>query len=335
MPPGCNIFIVRTPFQLFNAIEGKNRFHADENNLLLIIDNGNRSNMEQINSVLECDDCWGKTITLELNTRKQKMLYQFLYSWLIDELAKTTINNIYIAQYRNLTAHIINNVKSKSITLFDDGNNIFRTIDFMDKSKSKRYKFARKAIDLMWRRKTSTDFIYDAKIFTLFDLVGYKNIKNEVIHNCYKYFKSQIGRLSRSEDVYFIGSKVIGNGFSKDTFEKLLKGVILHYRENGKGLVYVPHRYEDVAYLEELSNEMNFSVSKFTTIIEYEFIKRNVLPCNISTFRSTAVDTLHLIFGSEVEVFRCPLKEVNMNKRAEFELVYQNFMNKNYQMVSV
>jgi len=32
-----NVFLAQTPFQLFNAVEAKNRFHLNQKNILIII----------------------------------------------------------------------------------------------------------------------------------------------------------------------------------------------------------------------------------------------------------------------------------------------------------
>ena len=231
MTTNCNIFIVRTPFQLFNAIEAKNRFHAEDENILLIIDNGNKSNMAQIRRVMKCDSSWQETIQLPLFKRRHKLFYQFLYRQTIRQLTNRLVSDVYFAQYRNLTAHIINRIKPESITLFDDGNSIFNTIEFLKKRKSKKYQPLRKVIDFTMCKKTEIDFIYEAKIFTIFDIVGLDLLRNEVVQNKYTYFKGLIGNLERTNDVYFIGSKVVENGFSKKLFKELMQIVVLHYKD--------------------------------------------------------------------------------------------------------
>ncbi|MBD3808716.1 MAG: hypothetical protein IE880_08395, partial [Epsilonproteobacteria bacterium] len=48
-----NLFLVQTPFQLFNAVEAKNRFHLNQKNILIIIHKGNQKNLDQIKKILE------------------------------------------------------------------------------------------------------------------------------------------------------------------------------------------------------------------------------------------------------------------------------------------
>lgn len=132
-----NIFLVQTPFQVFNAIEAKQRFHKDEYNILIIIDKGNTKNKYQIDFILEKNYNWDKVITIPFYTRTHKLFYPLIYKK--DKSAKKikNINNIYVALYRNISAHIINSLNYKNITLFDDGNNIFKTIKFLNEKRQK------------------------------------------------------------------------------------------------------------------------------------------------------------------------------------------------------
>ena len=52
VPMKTNLFIVFTPFQLFNVLEAKNRFHKNDNNILLFIDKGNPKNKAQVDYIL-------------------------------------------------------------------------------------------------------------------------------------------------------------------------------------------------------------------------------------------------------------------------------------------
>jgi hypothetical protein len=60
-----NLFLVQTPFQLFNAIEAKNRFHPNDKNILIIIHKGQQKNMEQIHEILDYDNEWFEVIYID------------------------------------------------------------------------------------------------------------------------------------------------------------------------------------------------------------------------------------------------------------------------------
>lgn len=330
-----NLFLVQTPFQLFNAIEAKNRFHHDEKNILIIIDKGKQKNLEQINKILDYDNEWFKIVQIEFVTKLQRLLYPLFIRSIIDKLNSLKINNIYVALYRNIAAHIINSVKYEKSIIYDDGNNIFKTISFLNNNKKKSFHFFRKMISTLVFRKTDIDFIYKSTIFTLFDISLFENIRNEVVQNDFSYFKTKIKNLQKEEDVFFIGSRMIDNGISKDIFESSLKNVVEYYRTVNINVIYVPHRYEDIEYLGSLSKELKFILTPFSSIIEFEFIMKGIDPSKVSTFRSTAVDTLKIIYNTDVRIFKIGLDKIEKTKQEEFKLVYRNFENKKYDLESI
>lgn len=330
-----NLFLVQTPFQLFNTIEAKNRFHAKEKNILLIIYKGNQKNYDQMKMILDYDNEWFNVIEIDFFSKIQKFFYPILIKSIIDKLNTYKINNIYVALYRNIAAHIVNSVEHNNTIIYDDGNNIFKTINFINKSQKKSFPFLRKMISIVSRRKTEVNFLYDCKIFTLFDISSFKALKNEIIENDFSYFKSKIENLKKEENVFFIGSRMIDNGISKDVFEASLEKVVKFYRVKNKKVIYVPHRYEDIKYLDSLSQKLKFILTPFSSIIEFEFIMKGIDPSEVSTFRSTAVDTLHIIYNPEVRIFKIGLDKIEKSKREEFTLVYRNFENKKYEIESI
>lgn len=330
-----NIFLVQTPFQLFNAIEAKNRFDKNEKNILILINRGKEKNLDQIKKILEYDSEWFDLIQIDFYTKIQKLFYPLLIKNIINKLNAYTIDKIYVALYRNISAHIINSVHHQNSIIYDDGNNMFKTIEFLDKSKKKSFSYFRKMISVLLLRKTDINFIYKSTIFTLFDISEFKKISNPIIHNDFSYFKSKIKNLKKEKNVFFIGSRMIDNGISKDIFESSLKKVVEFYRVVNKNVIYVPHRYEDIEYLESLSKKLKFVLTPFSSIIEFEFIIKGINPNEVSTFRSTAVDTLKIIYNAKIMIFKINLDKIEKNKQEEFKLVYNNFKNKKYDIKSI
>jgi hypothetical protein len=268
-------------------------------------------------------------------TRVQKLFYPVLIKSIIKKLNSLQINTIYVALYRNIAAHIINSVKHENTVIYDDGNNIFKTIDFLDKNKKKSFQFFRKIISVLFLRKTGIDFIYESTLFTLFDISLFKNIKNKIIQNDFSYFKTRIQNLKKEEDVFFIGSRMIDNGISREVFEASLEKVVKFYKKRNKNVKYVPHRYENLEYLDGLSHKLNFLLTPFSSIIEFEFIMKGIDPSEVATFRSTAVDTLKIIYNTKVMIFKIEFNQIDKNKQDEFKLVYKNFENKKYEIESI
>lgn len=330
-----NLFLVQTPFQLFNAIEAKNRFHSNEKNILIIIYKGQQKNLDQIHKILDYDSEWFEVIQIDFVTKIQRFLYPILINNMIKKLNRFKINTIYVALYRNIAAHIINSVKHEDTVIYDDGNNIFKTINFLDNNKKKSFQVFRKIISVLLLRKTDIGFIYKSTIFTLFDISLFQNIKNKIIQNDFSYFKTKIRSLEKEEDVFFIGSRIIDNGISRDVFEVSLEKVVKFYKEINKNVKYVPHRYEDIEYLDKLSQKLKFILTPFSSIIEFEFIMKGIDPSEVATFRSTAVDTLKIIYNPKVRIFKIGLDKIDKNKQEEFKLVYKNFENKKYEIKSI
>lgn len=328
-----NIFIIRTPFQLFNVIEAKNRFHKNEKNFLIIIDNKHPKNMGQIQELLLFDKKWFKIINIPFNLKYQKLFYNFLYSGLIATLKSYNVSNLYLAQYRNISAHIANSISAKKITLFDDGNNMLKTLNFLNNKEEKKYKYFRLVSNYLTGKKHSIDFINHAAIFTLFDTSKYNNLTNQIIFNNYSYFKSHLSLLKNTNCLYFIGSKVIDNGISKEIFEIYLNKILKYCHQNNYNLTYIPHRYEDINYLSLLSKQLNFNLTPFSNIIEFEFFRLGNLPKTVATFRSTGVDTLNSIYNSNVIVFKFSSDQISKSKLNELSLVYDSFIKKSYQIV--
>jgi len=325
-----NLFVVQTPFQLFNAVEAKNRFHLNQKNILIIIHKGNYKNLDQIMKILDYDSGWTEVIKIDFFTKIQKLFYPINAKSILNRLNTLKIDTIYVALYRNLAAHIVNSIKHNKTVLFDDGNSILKTINFLNQKKEKKYFFLRKVFAILLLRKSDIYFIYNIKIFTLFDLSSFKNITNEIIKNDFSYFKTKIKNLTKEEDVFLIGSRMIKNGISKETFESSLIYVVNYYRAINKRVYYVPHRYEDNEYLKILSEKYLFILSPFSSIVEFEFISKGIDPTEVATFRSTAVDTLNLIYNTNVKVFKIALDKIENDKKSEFELVYKNFENRRY-----
>jgi hypothetical protein len=62
---------------------------------------------------------------------------------------------------------------------------------------------------------------------------------------------------------------------------------------------------------------------------------KGIDPSEVATFRSTAVDTLQIIYNPEIRIFKIGLERIAKNKEEEFSLVYKNFSNKGYEMEEV
>ena len=118
-----NIFFTRTPFQLFNAIEAKNRFHSKDYNILVYLyDKNNKIDKIQFENLITKTD-WNQIINYALTSISRIFFYK-LYHY----FDKKYIDTIYTGSYMPLINFYINRLKPNNITNIDDGQNTFLVI---------------------------------------------------------------------------------------------------------------------------------------------------------------------------------------------------------------
>ena len=91
---------------------------------------------------------------------------------------------------------------------------------------------------------------------------------------------------------------------------------------------YCAHRYEPDRLLTEIG-ALGFETVRHDTILENVFFKTGQKPAEISTLRSTALDTLAQLYGITPRVFSFDLDRINgVEKKFEFERLIQDYKNR-------
>lgn len=312
-----NIFISRTPLQLFNCIEVRDRFHFSENNFLFCV------YKKEIDSRLMktlLDGAWNKVMFIDLNMFSQQ-LYPIVLSSSLKNVGK--VKNCYLGLPKHLGAHIVNSVSPENVTFVDDGNEIFKIANSIVTGEYE------KQYSVPWRKrilgmKTSLKYCESALFFTMFNLEGFFP-KDRILRNDYRCFKKRISLIEHTDDVWFIGSNILGQYITeKQTFVKYLEKVRHYY--SGRNLYYAPHRYEDLAWLSRVASDLDIELVTSETILENAFLKKARIPKEIATFRSTALDTLAMLYNTSSCVFSINPEDLNSEEhKTEFSRLYSDY----------
>lgn len=320
-----NLFIIFTPFQLFNALEAKNRFHSHEHNILLFINKGNAKNKAQIDYILS-QNTFSEIHELNYISQSDKLFNIKKINQLLARFKP--VQSVYVALFRNIAAHCINTLQPEKVVILDDGNRTLRVVsDFFSarqKNESKRF------IDALFGKKTDLSFIYRACFFSIYPQIAQQ--VPDFIHNDYRCTQALNQHLPTQAQSFIIGSKLIGDTLSQADFEKIVTAICQH---DDREKIYLPHRHEDIEYLENLGQRLGFKVLVLPSILEYSLAGLGYRPEMLYSIRSTAADTLHRLYHIPVTIFQPDVSMIVPEKRQELALVYKHYQAQHYSMVEV
>lgn len=323
-----HLFIVRTPLQLFNAIEARKRFHKEDVNILFY--QYQRMVDKRLMENLIITSEWDEVIAYPLTWSRRVFLPFYLNSMMEKH---HNIQNCYVGVFNSIVNLFINRVNPQKIVILDDGTKTLGIANNIAKGdvnrKENRLKTLRNKIFNLDR-----SYIYKASFFTIYSLKNYA-INNEIILNDYREFREGLERCEKKEVVYFIGTnlkeKILS---SEEAFEKNLQKVLAYYKD--KKFIYILHRYESLPYLQNLAERYKFEAVKFENILEVEIAKAGFIPVEFATFGSSAIETLPLLFSqSDYRVFKIEAEDILAKKQLAMKSVYENFQSKGYEVIAL
>ena len=323
-----SISLIRTPFQLFNCIEAISQFNKNGHNILICIykNEVDKNLFEEILKEL----LWEKVYFFRLNSFN-RVFYPFILTNILKKYKN--IEFCFFGLITSYIVHCVNQIKAKNNILIDDGNETFLIANNI-KNNNYENKFSTSFINRMLRKKFNLDFINELKIFTFFDLNSY-SLNNEVIKNDYKNFKKLIDNLPEDNEIFFIGSNLINNYIKKEYFEEILRNTIKYF--NNYKIIYIPHRYEDMDYLEKLSIQYGFELKKFSTILELAIFQYKKKPLGLITIRSTALETLGYLYNIKflnvIELDKTKL--LKESQILEYTNLYKNYIEKEIPLIKL
>lgn len=307
-----NLFVVRTPLQLFNAIEARDRLHVGECNALLM-QYGSEVDRELMDGLL--DGGWQM-----LQRYSFTGLRKYLYPWLLAPWLRKMgrLQALYIGLITHLPLHVANFCAPQSLRLLDDGNEILLIVRRLEEI---RHKPPRRRCWREWLfgRRLDTGVLASISAFSIYDTeaLGLPRLAND-----YRMFRQHVRALPVRRCTVFIGSNLVGNYFKSEAeFLQVLSKV----RERWSGeLIYCPHRYES-QQLRERIKAQGFELFLPDSILEHAFMRAGWLPEGLATFRSTAVETLGKIYGLPGVMIEMPRNNIMADKLNELEAVWRGF----------
>ena len=316
-----NVFIVRTPLQAFNAIEAKERFCQNQHNYIVIVYR-NPMDKKLFETIILANE-WSKIHYIKL---KPHMKLLSFFRKLLKEMPR--VEQCFLGDYSTIINYYMNRIKYQKLILLEDGSSTIRRAELLEKKhfhilkktdyspKNKLQIFLEKLL------KIDVYYYYNGVFFTIY------NLKNqiELISNDYRYFKNSISSLPKKEVAFFIGSEIKHRILvDVKTFEAYVSQVVQIYKQRDIDFYYILHRKEDELYMKELSERLNFKCLRFDTILELQFLKMNYIPCEVSTFLSTAVTTLHNLYPSTYKYYQLLEKDIQPKLQDSIQKIYIQF----------
>lgn len=311
-----NLFVLRSPLQIINAMEAINHFSL-ENNIAVVIYNRLDSNTKQMKILLETAK-FDQIIHIEEVLRSK----YFKYVKLIKELKKQKYNYLFVGELGISYKIIIANTVKEKVFLLDDGT---ATIEYYNKfirhNKYNKYNFREIRFIFSGLKFKVKDKV---NLFTYFDLESAHGI--DVIKNNLSYLKSNYIKEAKKDNdiIYFIGQPVDGFmdiDFYKKSIEELIK------RFN-KRVIYIPHRSEGQEQQDNLSSidSQQFTIKKPDMPLELYFLENGIYPTHIISYLSTALITLGVIYEEcKVDFIKIPASSINKKRIERIENCYMLF----------
>lgn len=283
-----NLYIVRTPLQLFNAFEARQRFAEIGTRNILLLVYGNMNDYSIFKKMTYCLIGWDEIIFFKFKGLA-KNLYAFKLPFLLDFHDK--YNNIFTGMIYHIPLHLINKLDFLNLWLIDDGNETRLIVNNLESGVYYRSNKSKKILGII----QNPDYLKKIKFFTIYDDL---NTSHDVIINDYRFFKKSVSDLEvKKNSCLLIGSNLIGNYIkSKDDYYDILKNIFFRFKDYN--LYYAPHRYfTDDDRLEV--QKIGYKIFQYESILEIAQVAQSWRFEKIISIRSSAVDTLQKLYGIE------------------------------------
>ena len=329
-----NLFIVRSPLQLMNAIEAKEHF-STKHNILLIMHNStttslasaNSTQMQLVSKLSEFDE--KIEFYYSSNTKFSKLSS---HAKLIRELQQKNYEYIFSGDYGTINQLIIANLKAQDVYLLDDGTTTLVTHanKLHPSSKSpwgQNLKLLRyKLFGLNLKQSNPIN------LFTNYSIEPHES--EQIISNDYNYFKKIYTKKAfKDERIYLLGQPFTsGKLMTNEKYINYLKEIINYYK---KEIIYIPHRAEIISdQLRALVSD-RFTLQNNEGPIEIVFLSRNIYPEHIVSFYSAALFNIEKIFETTtIDAIRIDNKDL-LRGHGNINLCYDGMRNTKINVVKL
>jgi len=345
-----NVFMVKTPLQLINAVEAKHYFKLSLFDCVMII-MGDRKSQHQLLSLAKHMKEWGRVIVLNdvglyfgnpldgnkigfsASSRKSKLFNKSIFNVRrLNRISKNlgSVEKIFIGYSRYVyMRHFVNVTPHNEVILLDDGNATIKLAKERREGKiSELHLSAKKKIKKIAKnilQGVKDDDIDSLCFFTIYDVVAGKN--DRIVKNSFSHIKSRIMSSSINDVVYFLGSPLDEAGIlDQNIYLRHLIRVKNYFKNTN--FIYVAHRREYKKNLDVISKILGVEVVLFDYPIEYQLAMIGPRPKIISSFISSAIDNCRDIFGSELKIISFKLDLTASPRKDELEFIYDNYKSK-------
>jgi len=313
-----NLFVLKSPLQIINALEAVAHFKLS-NNIFVLIYTDSLANENQMRELVNSNNIDG----IEIIHVKKEFKSKFLkYVQLIKQFKKDKYNYLFLGEIGKFHKVLLANIKKEKVFLLDDGT---ATIKFYNEviktNKYNRYKFKEIRFLLFGLRVKIKDKM---NLFTYFDLEpihGIEIVKNR-LENLRKNYQEQMHK-HNEDTIYFIGEPLDDiNVIDTNTYKNMIENLINMFK---KKTIYIPHRYESNQLKKTISSIDNklFEIKDINRPIETYFIEQKIYPKHIISCSSTALTTLGMMYEEAiVNIIKIPENDIN---KAYFDSFLREF----------
>lgn len=354
-----NIFLINgTGLQLIHAEELKYLYGiSDDNAILAIRKTKNDPYKFSIRSHEEVAQYgkWKEVHFIDqfkFKSFKEYIRNSFNYINKAEEILQSCgkIDRIFLGNYGNEPMrHIANKYAAKgtSITFLDEGIgtlHLYKSRELKNTGSLKRESVKNKIVKGLTR--SVKEMIYGMKLsdvsqpvtfFTQYNLPSTALTKIETNH--FTLLRKRIQSWKETDEVYFVGNAFVNaQSVSKEDYNRYIAFICDYFK--GKKIQYFPHPRESAAHVAELKDQYGFDVVNTDVPFEMYLLQNKILPATIGGFTSTALSSVHKMFGENVNVvsFKMPYNTI-LNKRPILENLYnhfhQEFVSKTFSVVEI
>jgi len=342
-----NVFLVKTPLQMLNAIEAKYSFGLETEDCIMIL-MADRKSQPQLTALSNSVDEWGEVLILndvsflsrtlgssQDRTLCDKMLNFKLFNksfFNVRRLNKITkylgeVKYIFIGHERYIyMRHFANVMNHQEVVLLDDG--AATLLIAKDRKEAVDPEFGiglKKKIKLYGKRylqgvkgKSLDRYCF----FTIYDI--FTKSSDRVVKNEFKHLRDNLGSVPVTNEVYFLGAPISEVGIiSQDSYFQHMEKIKKYFGD--EVVKYIAHRRESPEKLEKIRNNLNFEVILYDYPIEYQLAYAGLRPKIMASFFSSALDSCRIIFGENLKIISFKLDLEGSPNKKQVELVYDSY----------
>ncbi|RYY80803.1 MAG: hypothetical protein EOO69_01195 [Moraxellaceae bacterium] len=283
------VCVVRTPLQLFNAIEACQRFHQHDLKYLIVVA-GSNIDLQMMQAMITSDQDWTAVETVIFQG-----WHKHFYGWQLNRwlMALKPVKAVYIGMIRHVPLHTVNILQPKQVWILDDGNESLMIARQLVKWQQQKIKWQQRWQDQILSLQLTPNRLLKANFFSAFEIPV---VPNQLVHNDYQCFKVKVHDLPVRSDVLVIGSNLVGTYLKNESILLLrLKNLRQHLPSNVPHW-YAPHRYETAQSIDKIQ-QLGYYIYQPSGILEYSQLQQGWRFSASYSIRSTAIETLHKIYG--------------------------------------